>query len=207
MATKIPAGKQADPPEPNASGPRIAEQLAELVVPLDSVTRFPGNPRRGDIPVIRGSLRDYGQYKPIVVQKSTGYVLAGNQTHIARGEEGGTHIAAVFVDVDDLTAKRILAMDNRAGDLGGYDELALAELLRELQGSDGGLDGTGYTDDDLTDLLDKLADDAEGEDGGDAPIENPAQVWGVIVNCKNEREQADLLQRLDGEGYQVRALM
>ena len=94
---------------------------------------------------------------------------------------------------------RIVAADNRLADLGDYDDTLLIELL---QGLDGDLDGTGYTDNDLLALL----DDDPDEEPEDAPVEEIPTVFGVVVECANEREQTDLLERLIAEGRTVRAL-
>lgn len=113
------------------------------------------NPRRGDVEAITRSLEINGQYRPIVVNLGTTTgrpleVLAGNHTLAAAKALQWSQIDAVTVDVDDMEAARIVAADNRTGDLGGYDNDLLIELLGELEG----LDGTGYTDDDLSDMLD-----------------------------------------------------
>lgn len=52
------------------------------VVPVTSVTPHPRNVRHGDVGAITQSLAEFGQYRPIVVQRSTGHVLAGNRTSV-----------------------------------------------------------------------------------------------------------------------------
>jgi len=49
---------------------------------VDKLQEYPNNARRGNIAMLVESLKTNTQYKPIVVQKSTNYVLAGN--HILR---------------------------------------------------------------------------------------------------------------------------
>src|SRR4051812_22289243 len=117
----------------------INAAIAELAVPIDSLKPYPGNPRTGDLPTIRVSLERNGQYRPIVVRAATREVLAGNHTLLAAADLGWTQIAATFVDVDDEQARRIVAVDNRANDVAGYDDQALADLLRALAD----LEGTG----------------------------------------------------------------
>ncbi|MDO5676519.1 MAG: hypothetical protein Q4G35_03310 [Propionibacteriaceae bacterium] len=55
-----------------------------------------------------------------------------------------TEVQAVFVDVDDVAAARIVAADNRTAQVGSYDEAALTALLVGLDSTELGLDGTGY---------------------------------------------------------------
>ena len=49
-------------------------------IKLGDLRPLPGNARRGDVDAIVDSLRRNGQFRPLVVQRSTGYVLGGNHT-------------------------------------------------------------------------------------------------------------------------------
>lgn len=128
----------------------IHETLLGQAVALDTLTPHPDNPREHDEDVIRESLILNGQYGPIVVQKSTNRVLAGNGTYAAALSLQWTHIAAVVVDVDDEQATKILLADNRINQVGGNDPTALMALLKDLDGQFG---GTGYTATDFTELM------------------------------------------------------
>jgi ParB-like chromosome segregation protein Spo0J len=141
---------------------RIHPALEELGVPIDSVNPYPGNPRKGDVGMIAESLRVNGQYRPIVVNERTSQILAGNHTWRAAKSRAWERIAATFVDVDDQTAARIVAVDNRAGDLAAYDDVALIDLLDSLPD----LEGTGYSDADLERLKAQLEDETGGGGGG-----------------------------------------
>jgi ParB-like chromosome segregation protein Spo0J len=169
-------------------------------VRVDSLTLHPQNARRGDVKAIATSLRVNEQFSPIVVQASTRYVLSGNHTLMAARELGWEEIDTVFVDVDDDRAYKIMLAANRTADIGGYDNDALAELLSYL---DGDYEGTGYTDADVAALI--IPPQLPEE--GDAPIEDTETTWGVIVECLDEQQQTELLERLAAEGRRVRALM
>lgn len=118
-------------------------------VPLDQLHSFPANPRQGDVGAIVESLRAHGQYRALVVNKRTGQVLAGNHTLAALRETGAAEALIHYVDVDEDEAKRIVLVDNRSNDLAAYDDAALLELLRSLPD----LSGTGYSGDDLDEIL------------------------------------------------------
>jgi ParB-like chromosome segregation protein Spo0J len=150
--------------------------IGTLNVPIETLKLFPGNARRGDIPTIAESLRHNQQYKPIVVQQSTNHVLAGNHTLQAAKKLGWTEIAAVFVDVDDHEAKRILLGDNRIAALGGYDHEALALQLSEFDS----FDGTGYKPEDASALLETFGHDPLEETGVQATIQYTTKVVVLI---------------------------
>lgn len=131
---------------------KIADDLTALTTPIEHLSPWPGNPRQGDVGAISESLRLFGQVKPVVVQKSTGHVVAGNHLLAAAAALGWSHVAAVYVDMDDRTAKRFLIADNRTQELGTYDQQGLADLLSELA-ADQALEGTGYDTEDIDRLL------------------------------------------------------
>ena len=113
------------------------------------------NPRRGDVAAIRESLEHNGMYRPLVVNRPTMEVLAGNHTLRAIRELGWLEVDVYFVEVDEDAARRILLADNRTSDLATNDANELVSLLGELDA----LEGTGYDQGDLDELLDEL--DAE----------------------------------------------
>lgn len=123
---------------------------------ITAITPHPNNVRQGDVGAISESLSVHGQYRPIIVQKSTGHILAGNHTWKAASVLGWKEIDAVELDVTDDEALRILLVDNRTNDLASYDRYALTELLEVLANTDAQLEGTGFDLDDLDGFLSDL---------------------------------------------------
>ncbi|MHB9861960.1 hypothetical protein [Streptomyces sp. YIM S03343] len=168
-------------------------------VPLDELTPFPGNAKRGNPAEILTSLRRNGQYRGLVVRQVPNgalIVLAGNHTLLALkahgpgkceyaddpdtpcgmcadGDWDGTTARCEIVACDDSDARRINLADNKLSELGGYDNDALAELLSYM---DGDYEGTGYTDDDVMALLTPPdLDDLDNDDQADEePSGNPS---------------------------------
>jgi ParB-like chromosome segregation protein Spo0J len=132
--------------------------LTTETVPLDALTPHPRNVRQGDVGAISESLKAHGQYRPIVAQRSTGHILAGNHTFKAAQALGWSEIAVTFLDVSDDQAVRIMLADNRTNDLATYDDAALAEVLKEIAATDLALGGTGFTGE----FLDQLVSDLDG---------------------------------------------
>lgn len=184
----------------------IHKSLKELVGPIDELRLYDGNPRQGDVGAIVVSLERNGQYKPIVVNRRKGvktymHVLAGNHTLLAAKQLGWTEIARTFVSVDDDTARRIMLVDNRTNDLATMDEGALAQLLKDIAGSEGaeGLFGTGYDADDLDDLLAKMNAD-------EVPPPKDKEQFGVIVVCTSEEHQQQVSEQLTELGHECRVV-
>lgn len=109
----------------------IAPDLHPLAVPIDDLHLDPANARTGHaIDRIAASLAQYGQRKPLVVNRTEGNKIeAGNGTWQAAKALGWTHIAAVFVEDDNVTAIAYGIADNRLGDLSTWDANALDAIL------------------------------------------------------------------------------
>ena len=120
-------------------------------IKIDTLLEYPGNARKGNVGILVESLKVNGQYRPIIVQKSTNYVLAGNHLLKAANRLEWDEIDAVVIDVDDERALKIVLADNRTADLGEYDHDLLHSLLKELED----FAGTGYSIQDI-DELEKL---------------------------------------------------
>ena len=121
-------------------------------VPTDSLEPHPENARQGDIGAISDSLRVNGIYRPLIVQESSNLILKGNNTWQAVKALGWETILVVFLDVDDDEARRVMLADNRLADKAGYYNAILAEVLIDLDS----LDGTGFTPNDIDDILKDL---------------------------------------------------
>lgn len=159
--------------------PSLLKQME--TVPVTSLEFYPGNPRVGNVPVIADSLRENQQYAPIVVQRSTRYVLAGNHTLKAAISLGWDEIDVVFVDVNDDRARRIVLSSNRTAELGGYDDDALVELLSYL---DDDYEGTGWSEEDVEALINPVEELPARNTDPDhipappaEPISAPGDVW------------------------------
>lgn len=155
-----------------------ATYLRTADVPIDDLTPYPGNAKKGDLTAILDSLRRNAQYRSVVAREVPEglIVLAGNNTLLAMREHGAGDCGVTFkkgrrklpcgvcsnkagyipflrtevVSCDDDTARRANLADNKTAELGSWDTEALAELLGGL---DDDLDGTAYSGEDYDELL------------------------------------------------------
>lgn len=112
---------------------------------LDTLKEHPKNPRKGSVDQIKVSLEENGQYKPIIVQKSTNHILAGNHTFLAAKQLGWKELETYVIDVSDEHALKIMLADNKTADESTYDSGVLVDVLQSLDD----LVGTGYEAADL----------------------------------------------------------
>nr|WP_107908926.1 hypothetical protein [Streptomyces chartreusis] len=190
-----------------------ATYLRTDTIPVDKLTPYPGNAKRGDVGAILTSLRKNGQYRGLVArQQKDGalVVLAGNHTRQALFEHGpagcGTKQCGVcrasphwvptarcdVIECNDRTALRINLADNRTSDLSTYDYAGLAELLGTL----GDVDGTGYSDQDVQDITALVSLPEEDEPARGAPersaksgdedgdLDTNPEVFNPVINLR-----------------------
>lgn len=181
------------------------DSLDPLLVDINDVKAHPNNPRNGDIDAVAKSIVVNGYIAPVVVQRSTGHIIAGNHRYYALMSLGSELIPVVWVDLDDLSAKNYMLDDNRTSDLGNYDNANLVAVLEELEEA-GRLEQSAYTPYDLEvlkHLIDMPLDDTT--DFAQWPtltFQVPPHIkqayMRMTAEAGDDRERFELLMRLAG---------
>jgi ParB-like chromosome segregation protein Spo0J len=142
--------KLPEPPPAIASEPVEPEvnQPTCDTVPIDLIKPAGINPRQGDVGAITESLKEFGQYRPIVVNKQTMNIVAGNHTWQAAKSLNWTHIAVTYIDVTPMDELKVILIDNRSSDLANYNTNDLRDILATVK-----LAGTGFNNADLGDII------------------------------------------------------
>jgi DNA modification methylase len=188
---------------------RLVSGDYELVA-VDRLVPHPENPRRGDVKAIRASIEANGFVGAILVQRATSRVIAGAHRLLAARESGASEVPVIWADVDDATARRVMLADNRTSDLATYDQAALAAALAAAAcDPEAGLAGSGWSDRDLSDLLDRAAKPAADDDTPEASSAlqskwstSRGQVWSVGVHrvmCGDATSAEDMARLMAGD--------
>jgi hypothetical protein len=153
-------------------------------VKIGELNQHPLNPNQGDVGAIVESLEAHGYFRPVLVQKSTMNIIAGNHTVQACKIDGLTEIDVIIHDIDDDQALRIMLADNETANKAQNDPAILTDLLESLIHSEFGLMGTGFTGEDLDDLIAEFQPEpmAEVKEPGEIeppldPVTKPGDVW------------------------------
>lgn len=117
--------------------------------PVSELVEFPKNPKAHDVDAIEQSIDVNGWYGVLLVLDCPGepnYILAGHGRKATLTRKGQHFVPAILVRCDMKTARRIVLVDNRSPESGGFNDRALTEFLRDITLEDGaeGLRGTGY---------------------------------------------------------------
>ncbi len=145
--------------------PPVINQEYEFVA-VDRLKPHPRNARSGDRGAIYESIQANGFFGACVVQRSTGHILVGNHRYLASLDANLPSVPVIWVDCDNDRALRILLADNKTSDDANYNDNQLAELLADLAKTDKGLSGTGWSGDELDQLISDLANNAPGAESG-----------------------------------------
>jgi len=145
-----------DMPPRKPKTPSATEFVVESV-PIDDLVPDSHNARRGDVAAIAESLDEFGQHRPVVAQRGTNKIIAGNHLVRAARALGWDTVSVYWVDDSDDKALRRSLADNAAGDRAQWDDVQLAELLAQTGAV------PGFSQDDVTKLLDKLSPPADEE--------------------------------------------
>jgi hypothetical protein len=171
------------------TGTRAADAVA---VPIALLKLAKKNPRRGAVAEVIESLREFGQHRPVVVQRTTGEVIVGNHMLKAAKQLGWNEIDALIVDDTDDAALRRAIADNAVGDKATWDDEELAEVMQEI----GAVPGMNEAD--IDKLIAKLAPPPKVEEPTYPLVPRMNEKYDyVVIFCENETDWNWLQTRLE----------
>lgn len=185
---------------------RFHESVQQQLVSADEIKPHPDNYNNGDLDEIRDSVLTSGVYRPVYVNKRTKRIVGGHGLYHTlmdlQQDEESPVIPVSWCSLSPKDELRVVAADNEIAKKARPDIGQLVALLDKL---DGDLVGTGVSDDDFERMRESLAeiDDSAGlgEPGlGDDQL-------SIVVECRDEEQQRDLLERFEAEGLICRPLM
>jgi DNA modification methylase len=178
-------------------------------VPLGKVKPYAGNPRkRSDhsIKKIADSIREFGWQQPLVVDKDYVIIVGHGRFDGARllRKEQVPVVVAAHLSPEQVAAYRIA--DNRTADETEWDPALLGIELRLLDEQQYDLSHTGFTDDELKELLQSVKVD-DGNDDEDVPelekdaVTQAGDLW-IMGNhrllCGDSTRLPDVERLMDG---------
>jgi len=200
----------------------IIPELRQFAVPIESLVVDPNNANTHDeknMTAIVKSLDTFGQRLPLIVDKTTRVIEAGNGRYVAAEQLGWTHIAVLLCDDTSAMAAAFGLADNRTGELATWDVEKLSFLLKEL-GSLSDIESdllVGFDENDLATFSSMCdADDLftveplVGIDRARAALSKEIHEeysYAVVIDCDSEVDQLKLLERFEKEELPCRGLM
>lgn len=183
---------------------------AAVMVSIASLTMWSGNPRIND-PATAGvadSIRRFGFGAPILARRANGEVIAGHTRLKAAIQLGLAEVPVRYMDLSETEAHAYALADNKLGEAADWEMDALATALRDLQDADVKIGDLGWDAGELDAILDQFPEpDPQPDPEPKDPMDGYKEGWQVLVNCKSEQQQAELLMELKNRGLWVRAIL
>ena len=143
--------------------------------PIDRPVPYIRNARKipqKAIDKVAGSLQEFGWRQPIVVDKNKTIIVGHTRLHAAR-KLGLKEVPVHKADkLSEAQVKAYRLADNRTGQESEWDDQLLSLELRELADYDINIDLTGFSDTEVTKLLNQFAESTDGKIGDDEIPEN-----------------------------------
>jgi ParB-like chromosome segregation protein Spo0J len=158
---------------------------------------------REQIEQLAGLMDKYGVTQPVVVDENM-VLLMGHGRRLAFIHRGMTRVPYVMRRGLTEAAKRAIRLaDNRVSENSSWDEEMLRLELKDLNelGEVGMENLLGFDQDEMVKLL-NITGAPPPPDGVDLK-----QTWQVVIDCTDESQQVELLERLQAEGLKCKALI
>jgi hypothetical protein len=172
--------------------PDLAERATYERRALHDLKQDPDNPKSHpdrNLRAIRASLAAHGQVAPLVVQASTGVIIAGNATALCMAALGMVEADVAVVDCDDEERRRLAVRLNRTSELGEWNTDNLRAAL-DGWGEDG-FDAELWSADEAAALFEGTGGPGSGSGSGEDPYSR--KVKAPVYEPKGEcPEPSDL---------------
>lgn len=204
---------------------QLPEDVAARWVHISTLTAWADNPRQNDAAVepVAKSLKRFGWGAPILAREANGEVVAGHTRLRAvalLADRVGTatdlddwHPEALrsareglvpvrFGAWSERDAHMLALADNHLNELADWDVPVLTDLMGDYTPLE--VASAGWTPEDLEAMAAGIGGGDPGNDG--APALGDLE-YRVVVDCKDEEQQIELLDRFEAEGFKCRPLI
>lgn len=161
-------------------------------VAIDAIQAWDKNPRNNDHAVdeLAKSIKRFGWGSPIIARKSDGVVIAGHTRLKAAQRLKMDKVLVRYLDLDPAEAAALALADNKIGELADWDDEGLRAVLLELGAEDVNLDGLGFTDEELEQVMQTLPDVelTDDDDVNGLSVESDLMTVTVVIKCSDSEK-------------------
>lgn len=181
------------------------------------------NPKKhpdSNVADIARSVRRFGFVAPVVVWGSRGQIVAGHGRYLAAQmilrADPGAYLATdapgpalipvrVVEFASETEANAYALADNRLTEANPMEPVDVAAILKEISEAGGDVEVPGWTEAEIAAMIGGQEPSVTEVDA--SPALGDGLVYSVVITCRDEIHQGDLLQRLEGEGLTCRPLI
>jgi len=169
------------------------------LMPIDALVPYARNAKLHNdtqIAAIAGSIKEFGFNNPVLIDADGG-IIAGHGRVMAARKLGMVEVPCItLAHLTDNQRRAYILADNRLGEIGGGWDAELLKLeLDDLRMDDFDIDGLGFDDASLEELLagmddggtEGLTDADDVPDAPPVPVSKLGDVWllGVYYKCQD----------------------
>ena len=185
----------------------MAESIGEWVE-IKKLNPWKDNPRlnQNAIDEVATSIKRFGFASPIIAREKDSMIIAGHTRFEAAKKIGLKKVPVRFMDLDLNDAQLLALADNKIAETADWDPEKLKEVLSNFDDQD--LDGLGWSDEELSDLMDfeppelLLGDPDDIPEVDDNIITQEGDLW-ILGNhrllCGDSTREEDVAQLMDGK--------
>lgn len=193
----------------------------DAVVDTIKMVPNPANPNKhpdDQIKLLAKIIKASGWRQPITVSKRSGFIVKGHGRLMAAQLAGFKQVPVDYQEyASEAEEYADLIADNRIAELAEIDQKMLADIFAEIDTGEIDLDQTGYTDQEVEQLVTSLTEslhqeldvDSNANDTPEAPAE-PVTQYGDIwilgrhrVMCGDSTSEKDVATLLDGAAPEI----
>lgn len=178
----------------------------ESLKPAEYNPRKDLKPEDEEYQKIKKSITEFGYVAPVIVNSNM-TVIGGHQRLKVLKELGYTEVECVVVDLDQEKEKALnIALNKISGD---WDNVKLEELLAELKQTDIDMDITGFSFDEVDEILKDITGSKEDDfdldqalDEIEEPISKRGDVWILGKNrlmCGDSTQKEDVMHLMNSQ--------
>ena len=179
-----------------------AVSVAEMVS-VKELLPWVKNPRKNDHAVkkIAESIRRFGFASPIIARRENGEVIAGHTRLKAAKQLGLQEVPVRYLDISEREAHLLALADNKLGEVSEWDEQELSKMLSEFSLSEADAAGWGLKE------LGEMAQELDAQEASSRQKLGAGLKYSVIIECADEDEQTEMLERFEIEGLKCKPLI
>ena len=169
---------------------------------ISEVIPYANNPRDNSkaIDAVAASIREFGFKVPVVIDRNNILITGHTRLEAAR-KLGIQKIPAIrAADLTEAQVKAFRLADNKVGEIATWDDSALAAELQALDDLDFDMSEFGFSEDDLGDNTDDIADPEVPEDPD--PITQPGDLFQLgdhRLLCGDSTNSEDIARLTGGQ--------